>query len=311
MITRPGIYPDMSCEDYFADPCPAPSLTQSLAKLLIARSPLHAKCAHPRLRDTVVEVEPESYEKAKAIGNAVHRLMIGRGKDLVIADFDSWRSKDAKSERDDAVAAGMVPILRHHFDVATAMVAAGREQLEHGGYGDAFDIGLGQGEVCVAWEEDGFWFRTLIDWLPDNRAMAWDYKTTEMSVAPHSIGCMMVDAGWDIQAAMHERGLRHFDVGLHQVAQRNFRFVAQEQEEPYALIVAELPDEVMDLGRRKLQYAVDLWRRSMSTGLWPGYSLDLQHPTYPAWAESAWLNREIHEAAQERQGERGNVLLAG
>jgi len=43
MIDRPGIYRDMSSEEYLNDPCPAPSLTQSIAKVLIARSPLHAK----------------------------------------------------------------------------------------------------------------------------------------------------------------------------------------------------------------------------------------------------------------------------
>src|SRR5215472_5163605 len=102
MIDHPGIYPEMTIAEYFADPCPAPSLTQSLAKLLIARSPWHAKCAHPRLRDAAPEEEVEQYVKAKAIGSAAHQMMIGRGKDIAILHFDSWRSGDAKKARDEA-----------------------------------------------------------------------------------------------------------------------------------------------------------------------------------------------------------------
>jgi hypothetical protein len=309
MIEKPGVYFDMPAADYFADPCPAPSLTQSMAKLLIAKSPLHAKCAHPRLRDAPPEDEPvEKYEKAKAIGSAAHAVMIGRGKDLEIADFDAWRSNDAKAVRENAEHLGKVPILRHHFDLACKLVEAAHDQLYAGNF-HAFDGEHGRGEVCVAWNEDGFWLRTLIDWLPTDRRIVWDYKTTEMSAAPHGIGRMMVDMGWDIQAAMHERGLAAVMDGVGSIGRR-FRFVVQEQEDPYALTVCELPDAVMEMGRKKLAYAVRLWRACMRSGVWPAYPPEVYEPQYPAWAEQAWLNREVSEAARERHGN-GNVLMAG
>jgi len=301
----------MSAADYFADPCPVPSLTQSLAKLLIARSPLHAKCAHPRLNDTVEEEEVERYEKAKAIGSAAHLTLIGRGKDILVADFDAWRTNEAKKVRAEAEAEGRMAILRHHFDLAVTMVEAARQQLADVGFTDTFSPDLGNGEVCVAWEEDGIWFRSLIDWLPTTMRVVWDYKTSEMSVAPHSIGRMMADAGWDVQAAMHERGLARVTQGVESIGRR-FRFVAQEQEPPYALTICELPESVLAVGRKKLDYAVRLWTRCMRSGEWPAYPAEVCVPEYPAWAEAAWLNREIHEAARERHGSRdaGN-LMAG
>ena len=36
-ITESGIYYDMSSADYFADCCPTPSFTQSIAKIVIDR----------------------------------------------------------------------------------------------------------------------------------------------------------------------------------------------------------------------------------------------------------------------------------
>ena len=313
-ITKPGIYYDMQAADYFADPCPEPSLTQSIAKVLIERSALHAKCEHPRLRPQVEAIEePEKYVAAQAIGNAAHLSMIRRGKEIAVAEFDSWRSDKSKAFREAAEAAGKTPILEKHMLRAHAMVLAARLQLIDGGFTLAFANGEGNGEVCIAWEEDGLWFRSLIDWMPQYMDVFYDYKTTGMSVAPHGIGRMMVDAGWDVQAAMHERGLAILDPGIKpKPTKRRYRFVVQENEPPYALIVCELSDAVMEMGRRKLEYAVGIWRTCMRTGAWPSYPAELHVPEYPGWAEAGWLNREIHEAGRRRAPQiASDHLMAG
>ncbi len=312
MINKPGIYPDIASADYFADPCEGPSLTQSLAKVLIEQSPAHARDQHPRLREAALaEDEPvEKYIAAQAIGNAAHMLMIRRGKEIEIADFDSWRTKEARTFREDAEQAGKTPILIKHFETATHMVNAARTQMINRGCEEAFTEGQGNGEVCIAWCEDGLWFRSLIDWLPTDHRILYDYKTSGMSCAPHGLGRMMMDAGWDIQAAMHERGLNILDPV--NAGRRKFRFVAQENEPPYALVVCELTEAVMTMGRKKLEYAIRLWRMCMKSGAWPLYPPEIFRPEYPAWGESQWLAREIHEAAAERHPDRdARNLLAG
>jgi hypothetical protein len=88
-ITKPGIYRDFPTAHYFADPCPEPSLSQSVAKILVEQSPLHAFQAHPRLYvPTADEDADEKYDKARAIGNAAHALMLDRGKVLAVGEFD-------------------------------------------------------------------------------------------------------------------------------------------------------------------------------------------------------------------------------
>lgn len=79
-ITKPGIYRGMASELYFGDPCPVPSLTQSIAKTLIDQSAAHARTEHPRLLSVAEkeDEEAEKYIKAQAIGNAAHRELIGR-----------------------------------------------------------------------------------------------------------------------------------------------------------------------------------------------------------------------------------------
>ena len=48
-VPGPGIYPGISAADYHADCAPEPSLSSSIARTLLAQSPLHAYHAHPRM----------------------------------------------------------------------------------------------------------------------------------------------------------------------------------------------------------------------------------------------------------------------
>jgi hypothetical protein len=95
-IDRPGIYPGISDADYRADPCPVPSLTQSLCKVILAGSPKHAWTESPRLNPNF---EPDDDAKFD-VGNASHRLVLGRGKDFEIVDAADWRTKAAQEARE-------------------------------------------------------------------------------------------------------------------------------------------------------------------------------------------------------------------
>ena len=98
MITAPGIYTDFPVDQYRADPCPQPSLTQSIAKVILDHSPLHAWHAHPRLNPRFVQDEEKKFD----IGNTAHALLIGRGKSIAVIDADDWRTKAAKEAREAA-----------------------------------------------------------------------------------------------------------------------------------------------------------------------------------------------------------------
>src|SRR6266404_3217428 len=131
-IDKPGIYRGIESADYFSDPCPEPSLSQSICKVILERSPLHARHEHPRLRPaTTDDDETEKYDKPKAVGNAAHSIMIGRGKELFVIKANDFRTNDAKVKRDGAVEAGKTPILEKHLAIASDIVASGLEQLKH------------------------------------------------------------------------------------------------------------------------------------------------------------------------------------
>lgn len=297
-VTAPGIFLDVPSQDYFADPCPTPSLTQSIAKTLIERSPAHAAAEHPRLAPpSTDDDEPEKYDAAKAIGNAAHALMIGRGKEIAVGEYPNWQTKEAKAFKSEAMTGDRVPILSKHMARAEAMVKIARATLREVGWTTAFE--MGNGEVVIAWREGDVWFRSMIDWMV-SPSLLFDYKTTSLSCAPHNIATLMANAGWDIQAAMHERGLNALDDSG--VGRRIFRFLAQENDPPYAVTPVELTEAVLTMGRKKLAYAVEAWKRSMASGQWPAYSTEVCRPEYPSWKETQWLAREVTESERPRQG---------
>lgn len=304
-MIEPGIHFGITAAEYFADPAPCPSLTQSIAKILLDRSPLHAWHAHPRLGAKERTVE-EAYVSAQAIGNAAHKLFLGRGKEVVIIEANDFRTNAAKETRYAVAVEGKVPILAKHHGRAVAMVKAAKEHLAPLGLAEF----SGDSEVVIAWEENGVWMRSMIDKLSTSRTLVLDLKTSGMSCAPHGIGRMMESAGWDVQAAMHERGLNVLDPDS--TGRRRHLFIAQENELPYALTIAEMSESVMTMGRKKLEMAATIWRHCIERGEWPGYPTDIIVPDYPGWAQTQWLDREVQHEQNPTRGFLGaDHLMAG
>lgn len=297
-IMQPGIYADFDEASYFADPAPAPSLTQSIAKILIEKSPAHARLEHPRLAPPVTEDEPaEKYDAAKAIGNAAHKLILGRGRPMAVAEFKDFTTKAAKEFRTEQEAAGKLVILAKHMARADELAREARPQLAAAGHGDAF-IG-GQAEVMLAWREGDLWFRSLVDWMGD-ASRIYDLKTGGLSSAPHVVQERPSTDGWDIQAAMIERGLDVLDPDG--AGRRQFHFVAVENEAPYALTVVRISEADMTMGRKKLAYAIDVWARCTATGEWPRYRAETVISRPRGYLETKWLERETeHEERKQRE----------
>ena len=80
---------DITEEDYHADKlpdwCTGPSLSNSMAKILLDKSPAHAYAAHPRLGGAG-RVLPASTLQTFDAGKLAHKLLLGRGAEVVVID---------------------------------------------------------------------------------------------------------------------------------------------------------------------------------------------------------------------------------
>src|SRR5262249_43552643 len=134
----------------------------------------------------------------------------------------------------------------------------------------------------------------------------WDYKSSGLSCAPHSVEDRPSVMGWDIQAAMHERGLNILDPD--NAGRRFHYYVNQENEPPYALTVIEISEADMTMGRKKLQMAFDIWSRCMKTGQWPRYPAETVLSRPRGYLETRFLEREIAHDEAKRAAKRDPML---
>jgi hypothetical protein len=293
MLTDPGFY-EMEGDDYHDDPAPEPSLSNSIGQILLERCPHAAWWNHPRLNPQFQERHAVKFDR----GTVAHKLLLGKGKDFRIIEADDYRSKAAQQQRDAIREAGFVPVLVHHYQTAAAMATSARRQLKDIEGGPwAFSPEFGDIELCgVSRDPIGCWTRTLIDFcglrVPPG-PVCWDYKTTAGTAAPLQIKSHFNRMGWAFQAAFQERIITTLKPEL--AGRVQFRFLVQEDEEPYMCSVVEPAPDARTLAHKQVAAACAIWKACSAAGRWPGYPRASVALGVTAVVEAMWLSRELDD----------------
>ncbi len=277
-------------DEYFADAfCAAPSLSQSIARVLLAKSPLHAWAAHPRLGNVVPRSEREP-TKAQIHGTVLHALLLGKGEESVrVLPYDNYKTKAAQEAKADVVAAGCTPIIERDF--AEAQVAADAIRMRLAEQGCVFEGG--QPEVAIEWHEEGpegfVLCRGRLDYLivGDNFAKIIDPKKI---TSADELTCMRHadDYGYHTQAAAYTSAVEA--LYPHVRGRVEFCFAFMELEAPYCAVPRPVDAMSRWVGEQQWNRAVTTWGQCMSTGIWPGY------PAMPL-SVSPWTMRQEEEIA--------------
>lgn len=271
MIDKPGIYLDVSEADYHADPCPEPSLSASVAKELLDRSPLHAWQIHPKLGARGRPATP-----AMDHGTLVHELLLGRGPGIVAVEARDWRTKVAKEAREKARELGKTPVLERQHRRALAAVRVIRERMS--------DLGIelaGESEVTAIWQEQTasglIWARSRYDHL--DGAIVYDLKTITIA-SKGACERQIITMGYDVQGAAYVRGLTKLRPDLDGWAR--FKLVFVETEPPYGVNVGGLDGVFREYGERRWAEACERWAAALRSGRWHGYESP-QNFEAPGW----------------------------
>jgi hypothetical protein len=294
----PGVYDDMAAADYHADPVSDPSLSSSIAKLLIDATPRHAWAAHPRLNPTFAPDDDSKFD----LGAAAHEMLLGRGAGFDVVDAANWQTKGAREERARSRAAGRTPILTEQFDRATDMARSVIERLA--AIPEAAELaeripGLigcclanGVGERVVVWRDiGGPLCRAMLDFHGPSRADVWDLKTTGVGLSNEALSRLIINLGYDLSAGFYLRGLAQ---AFPEFAGRfRWRWIFVEDQAPFEVRVIEPNAELLAIGDRKAALAIEKWRRCLETGLWPGYPPTVARIVAPPWAFAKWNEREL------------------
>jgi hypothetical protein len=284
---KPGIY-TIPADEYHRDPTPEPSLSASIAHLLVKKTPAHARWAHPRLNPDYERTEKAIFD----LGNMAHAVLLENTYErIVVVEADSWRTKLAQEERDEARDRGFTPVLRKDYDRLTLAIDAIRKQISTRNLSTDYDPPLfsnGGAEQTIVWQERGVWCRALVDWLRGDFRAIDDLKTTSASANPVLWSKRTLEQiGADVQFAFYRRGVKALTGKT-----PAFRWVIAEIDPPFPISVVSLDTSWVDLADLKVDRAIERWRQCIETDTWPGYPESIYYAEPPAWVEYDFLEMD-------------------
>jgi hypothetical protein len=273
---RPSQVERIPAADYHADPAPLPSLSASLAKLLLAKSPRHAWFASPRLNP---DWEPQD-RKTFDIGRAAHRAVLGFGQDYVAVPEELLSSngaigtKDAKAWVAAQREAGRTPLKADELEQVETMARIARDRLAERG----ITLDPARSEMCGVAQIDGAWCRAMFDNTPvEPREPIYDYKSCE-DASPAACLRAVINYGYDIQAE-HYRAVWKAITG----EDRDFVFIFQEKAPPHEVTLIRLSGMFQDTAQTRVARARRIWGECVTSNQWPGYPAGINEVDPPAW----------------------------
>lgn len=266
-----------------------PRLHQSLAHILVSRSPLHA------WYKAFAEV-PEEYTDATDRGQLAHALLLGGGE-IVVVQANDWRTNAAKAERDAARANGKTPVLAHKLEEASIMTEKVLSQLQKRG------IELtGESEATVIWQSPyGAWCQGRLDHFLFKSGTIWDFKFVQ-NASKKTCEASFINYGYDIQHAAYVEAIETIFPELAGRVKMLFLFI--EVDPPHALRIMPVGGTMRTSGQWRWARACEEWKQYLNfygkETPWPAYLDDGEAAECPPWALNAQIAEEtIREGSNE------------
>jgi hypothetical protein len=272
----PGLYTDVSFDDYHRDPAAGISLSSTVAKEIL-RSPRHAWRKHPKLG-----AKPEKMPtRAMTAGTILHLMVLGKGPIVRVIDAADFRTKKAREDKAAALAAGHAPVLAEDHDaILQTATELSRRLLDRG-----IDLSRMQTEITLIWEEEGVLCRLRADaWDPET-ATVYDLKFLASAEPEEDMPRYMMNQGIDIQGSHYVAGFEHHAPDF--AGRVGFKLVVVEKETD-EILVASRAGTMRQLGDYKRGVALARWKECLAANKWPGYNGDKEASiAAPDWAMRA------------------------
>lgn len=254
-------------KEYFDNP----ALNQSVAKVILQKSPLHAKSVYDNRNDDATD--------AMNIGSIVHDLVLRGINCAEVLDFENFRTKEARLAKETSIAKGKIPIIKSKFDEIIKMVDALKNHFDKD-----YPFSNGQAELPVYFKIGDTECKAKFDYVLNDKNIIIDYKTTT-DANPSVFGRKIFQMGYDFQAAWYSLALEQ----LRNTEKTQFIFIVQEIDFPFAVSVIELDSHSMSIAKRKCFMAVDKWENALKNGF-NGY--EYAKVTIPPYIEAEFLTME-------------------
>lgn len=180
---------------------------------------------------------------------------------VVTHDFDSFRTKEAREFRDEQVAKGV--ILMKPSELEEAKKAA----IQINKHRDAKAIIEGSKQQTVLFgKSNGIQLKGLADFVPTDAPILADLKTTA-NWSRRGLQNTTRDLAYHVQAGLY---LFLWNSMFPEEPRKRFRFVWQQSEAPYEVVVTELPADDIAAGQEWAADHIEILARCAETKKWPG-----------------------------------------
>lgn len=142
--------------------------------------------------------------------------------------------------------------------------------------------GITKTELSLQWVEQGITCKARIDAVTEVKGVTLllDLKTSR-SAEQRDFERSCVNYGYLIQSAHYLAGAKA--CGLIKQDNNNFLHVVVEKEAPYLSAVYCLDAASLELGEKRRQESLRKYASAMSSGIWPGYSEQIETIAAPHW----------------------------
>jgi hypothetical protein len=208
-------------------------------------------------------------------GTLGHLLLLGKGGNVDIGDFDDWRTKAAQAFRDESKLCGRTPVLKKTYEEGLVLKEGALREFRRLGVLEDFE--KASKEHTFIWRDDASYLRCMIDAAHIDKGAAiatvMDLKITH-DASPEACIRRIGEMGYDLQAHFQMEAVKSVgkENGLHVEGRTKHLFLFIEDEFPHMVCPIELSAECLHNGRQKFNMALHRWKDCMATGSWPGYS---------------------------------------
>lgn len=295
---KPGVYPGLPMQAYLD----LPAVSSSIIRDLIERCPRaawHASWLNPHR-------ERESTD-AQDAGTIAHGILLeGSTAGVEVIDPadhpaektgaipDGWTNKSIRTARDNARAAGKIPVLKDDMIRIRAMVDSARAFIDslrdtEPAVWAAFQPDGGESETTIVWQDGRTLCRIRPDRLSADRRLMIDAKFTATSAEPSSWGrTQMTRMGYYQSAAFYRRGV----AAAFDVEEAAYHFLVVETEPPHLCSLVGVDPEAFALGAEKVAAGLSLWQQCVREDHWPAYPNRAVYPELPAYESARWQERQ-------------------
>lgn len=260
---KPGIYLNLSNEDYHA----GPGVSKSGLFTIADKSPAHFKFGKRK--------GAKEFDMGEAIHLAV--LQPNEFEKKVVRGPDDRRGNKWKDQVEACALDNKLLLTSGDFDNTLAIrdavhadpwinsiLTGGEPMIEASGY---FTDPV-TGELC----------RVRPDFYRKDLKGILDVKSTK-SAHPDKFSRSVIDYGYHAQEAFYSDAWQSLGMPVEW-----FAFLSVEKEEPFAFAVYELPPALVEEGRVMMRKALDTYAACKKANHWPAYGDGVQELAFKRWA---------------------------